>query len=174
MKRMMFRRFEPIREVVTWVLVVAFCVAQLRFTQTAEASSPGTSTVSAGMAPPPAATTVESFQPDLFTGRATTSIPIAVPPGRKALQPALALTYSSSARNGWLGVGWGMDFGYIERSTRDGVPTYGSSDVFTFLLHGVNSELIQVYDGTYRAKDEGRNRSCLYVSPSPFDRPTPR
>lgn len=155
MKRMMFRRFEPIREVVTWVLVVAFCVAQLRFTQTAEASSPGTSTVSAGMAPPPAATTVESFQPDLFTGRATTSIPIAVPPGRKALQPALALTYSSSARNGWLGVGWGMDFGYIERSTRDGVPTYGSSDVFTFLLHGVNSELIQVYDGTYRAKDEG-------------------
>lgn len=155
MKRMMLRRFEPIQEMVTWVLVVALTVSQLRWVSTAEAAAPGTSTVSAGMAPPPAATTVESFQPDLFTGRATTSIPIAVPPGRKALQPALALTYSSSARNGWLGVGWGMDFGYIERSTRHGVPKYAGSDVFTFLLHGVNSELIQVYDGTYRAKDEG-------------------
>jgi hypothetical protein len=45
-------------------------------------------------------TTIQSFQPDLFTGRATTSIPIVVPPGRKGLQPALALAYSSSSRNG--------------------------------------------------------------------------
>ncbi len=144
---------KPAEAPVTWVLIVAFCASQLNIS-TARAGGPGTTTVSAGSAPAPATTTTESFQPDLFTGRAATSIPIAVPPGRKALQPALALMYSSASRNGWLGAGWGMDFGYIERSTRAGVPKYDSSDTYTFLLHGVNSELIQVYDGTYRAKDE--------------------
>ena len=153
--KMPYRKWiKPIEAPITWILILAFCISQVTIPVT-EAANPGTTTVSAGSAPAPAATTTESFQPDLFTGRATTSIPIAVPPGRKALQPTLAMIYSSSGRNGWLGAGWGMDFGYIERSTRQGVPKYDSSDVFTFLLHGVNSELLPVYDGTYRAKDEG-------------------
>ena len=72
----------------------------LLFPTPAHAARLGTSTVSSGSAPPPAASTTESFQPDLFTGRATTGIPIAVPPGRKGVQPSLALGYSSSSRNG--------------------------------------------------------------------------
>ena len=39
-------------------------------------------------------------------GEATISVPLWVPPGRAGIQPALALSYSSRADNGPLGVGW--------------------------------------------------------------------
>ncbi|MDP3722367.1 MAG: toxin TcdB middle/N-terminal domain-containing protein, partial [Candidatus Omnitrophota bacterium] len=134
---------------------VAFLLTQLALPPRAEAAHLGSATASAGSAPPPAVSTIQSFQPDLFTGRATTAIPIAVPPGRKGLQPALALAYASSGRNGWVGVGWSLDVGYIERSTKTGVPQYDSTDTFSVLVNGVNAELVQIPDGTYRAKDEG-------------------
>src|SRR3990167_4194087 len=95
-------------------------ISQLALPPRAEASHLGSSTASAGSAPPPSISAIQSFQPDLFTGRATTSIPIAVPPGRKGIQPSLALAYSSSGRNGWVGVGWSLEIGEIERSTKDG------------------------------------------------------
>src|SRR3989338_1084802 len=133
----------------------ALIVSQLVLPPQAEASHLGSSTASAGSVPPPSVSAAQSFQPDLFPGRATTAIPLAVPPGRKGMQPALALGYSSSARNGWLGVGWGLDLGAIERSTKHGVPKYDAGDTFTFMLQGVASELVQIPDGTYRAKDEG-------------------
>src|SRR3989338_1591352 len=106
-------------------------IAQLAIPQRAQAS-PGSSTASSGSLPPPSVSAIQSFQPDLFTGRATTSVPIALPPGRKGMQPSLALSYSSSGRNGWLGVGWSLDLGYIEHSTKNGVPRYDASDTFTF------------------------------------------
>jgi RHS repeat-associated protein len=61
----------------------------------------------------------------LFTGSASYSIAIEVPPGPGGFAPSLALQYSSDAGNGWLGLGWdiaGLD--RIERSTRYGIPTY--------------------------------------------------
>ena len=144
-----------LRRATALVTAAAIVLSQLAFPPFSEASHLGSSTASAGSAPPPAVSTIQSFQPDLFTGRATTGIPIAVPPGRKGVQPSLALAYSSSSRNGTIGVGWSLDVGYIERNTKKGVPKYDSSDTFTFLFQGVSSELVQIPDGTYRVKDEG-------------------
>jgi len=128
---------------------------QLALPPLAQASYPGSSTASAGSAPPPGATAVQSFQPDLFTGRATQAMGLAVPPGRKGMQPALALSYASSNRNSWVGMGWMLDLGAIERSTKNGIPTYGAADVHALMFQGISAELVKLPDGTYRAKDEG-------------------
>src|SRR3989338_4094514 len=96
----------------------------------------------------------QSYQTDLFTGRAQTSVPIFVPPGRKNVQPSLNLSYSSSSGNGWLGMGWGLDLGSISRSTKMCVPKYDSTDTFVFSFQGVSSELVLVATNEYRAKDE--------------------
>jgi RHS repeat-associated protein len=157
---------KPIRTITTWIVTVAVTVSQIQFVPTAEAADPGTSTLSAGTAPPPAATTVESFQPDLFTGRATTSLPMPVPPGRKGVQPNLALSYASSGPNGWVGVGWGFDLGFIERSTRAGQPSYTDADTFAFMMQGVSSDLVKLGDGTYRAEMEGGFMRLEYLGPT--------
>src|SRR5215472_7296023 len=58
------------------------------------------------------------------TGDARLSYPIEVPPGRNGHQPQLAVGYSSSAGNGWLGTGWGLDIPSVDIDTRWGVPRY--------------------------------------------------
>ena len=61
-------------------------------------------------------------QVDLFTGSFGYSIPINCAPARNGSEPAIALTYSSGADNGWCGMGWKLDIGHIERNTKDGFP----------------------------------------------------
>jgi len=61
-------------------------------------------------------------QVDLFTGSFGYSIPISCAPARNGSEPHLALVYSSSEQNGWCGMGWKLDIGYIERNVRDGFP----------------------------------------------------
>lgn len=65
-----------------------------------------------------------SLAPDtnLFTGGATTSIPIDVPKGRKSATPKLALVYSSTGGPGPFGFGWDLPIGRIERNTKFGIP----------------------------------------------------
>ena len=84
---------------------VALFVSQLTLPPSAQAAALGATSAAAGSAPSQAATSTQSFQPDLFTGRAATAVPLIIPPGRAGMQPSLALSYSSSGRNGWLGVG---------------------------------------------------------------------
>ncbi len=55
------------------------------------------------------------------TGAASYNIPIAVPPGRNGMAPDLSLVYSSNSKNGWIGVGWSLDMGSIERNTKYGL-----------------------------------------------------
>jgi hypothetical protein len=96
----------------------------------------------------------ESFQTDLATGAATLSIPITIPPGRKNMQPNIALSYSSNNSNGVCGVGWAIPTNVIQRSTKQGVPKYNDSDTFMFISSGANAELVEISEGQYRAKIE--------------------
>ncbi len=91
-----------------------------------------------------------SLQPDPFTGTLTGSIPIEVPPGRNGVQPNLALNYVSSGGNGWLGMGWKLEMGTIERQTKWGV-LYGPSTqedldgkVYTIRLNGISADLVKL------------------------------
>lgn len=98
----------------------------------------------------------ESFQTDLATGSATANIPIVVPPGRKNMQPSLALSYSSNSPNGICGVGWGLTTSSIQRSTKKGLPKYTDTDAFVFASSGSSGDLVLV-DGAnneYRQKIE--------------------
>ncbi len=97
----------------------------------------------------------EAFQVDLFTGRAAMGYPIPVPPGRKAMQPSIELGYASTQRNGWLGVGWDLDLGLIQRDTKKGIPRYDSTDLFNLRFKGINSALVKQVGGDYRLANEG-------------------
>ena len=89
---------------------------------------------------------------DLFTGTATTSIPIEVPPGRGGMQPNLSIVYSSANGNGWLGTGWKLEKGVIDRQSKNGV-NYNGND-YVFRLSGINVDLVEK-DGYYWSKFEG-------------------
>ncbi|HEY3356583.1 MAG TPA: RHS repeat-associated core domain-containing protein [Polyangia bacterium] len=66
-----------------------------------------------------------------FAGSLQSSIPIGVP-GFHGLEPKLALTYSSSGGNGFVGVGWGLaGVSVIERaSPGGGVPRFDANDIY--------------------------------------------
>lgn len=85
----------------------------------------------------------------LFTGAFTHTYPLQVPTGRNNMQPELVMNYNSQAGNGWLGVGWDLSVGAIQRSTAKGVPTYDDAiDKFTFVLAGHSEEMVTVGTGT--------------------------
>jgi RHS repeat-associated protein len=96
------------------------------------------------------------------SGAAMTSIPIKVPPGIKGIQPNIALTYNSSAKNGWIGVGWNLDMGSIQRNTKRGV-VYSDSD-FIVSVNGSASELAPRGENYYGAKIEGAFSRYYYNS----------
>ncbi|MCP4682438.1 MAG: hypothetical protein GY864_08905, partial [Desulfobacterales bacterium] len=105
----------------------------------------------------------------LFTGAATSKIPIIVPPGRGDIAPNLSLSYNSYAKNGWLGVGWSMDMGSIQRATKHGL-CYDCDD-YVANANGSTSELVRwtAWDEggkeAYRSRIEG-SFSKYYYNPS--------
>lgn len=136
---------EPTK-IITRVLIFAFELTLLSFSLSSyaeETSAPLTASIT------------EVYQTDLMTGAASVNVPIAVPPGRKNIQPNLGLTYSSNSPNGICGVGWRIDLGSIQRNTKRGVPKYDNTDSYTALISGANIELVDIGGGEYRAKQEG-------------------
>lgn len=57
-------------------------------------------------------------------GAANATIPIEVPQFRKGLTPSLDLTYSSAGASGWLGRGWDLELGSIQKRGRSGYERY--------------------------------------------------
>ena len=93
--------------------------------------------------------------PDMLTGAFSHSVPITIPPGRKGVQPALALSYRSGNSNSWVGLGFSLNPGYIVRSTRLGPPTYiDTQDTFYFITDAGTTELVYLVDNLYQAKVE--------------------
>ena len=108
---------------------------------------------------------LQSFQTDLFTGKASLSIPIQVPPGRGGMQPNLSLIYQSGGGNTWCGLGWMLDTGSISRSTKKGTPKYDDTDTFIFNFNGSTQELVEIFPNQYRAKTESSFMKFQYIDP---------
>jgi hypothetical protein len=82
----------------------------------------------------------------LFTGAATVSIPILIPPGRTQTTPDLELNYSSHSGLSEAGLGWSLAIGSITRATRHGVPrcTGPHTEDFRVSLSASSNELVRV------------------------------
>ena len=79
----------------------------------------------------------EKFAANPVTGTGSTTVPIAISPGRSGFGPQLALSYDSGAGNGPFGFGWSLSLPQITRKTDKGLPQYldghgqvADSDVF--------------------------------------------
>ncbi|GAA2470546.1 RHS repeat-associated core domain-containing protein [Streptomyces thermolineatus] len=117
------------------------------------------------------------------SGAFTYSVPIELPKPPMGQAPELALTYNSQSVDGrtsasnnqssWLGMGWDLNVGFIERRytncAEDGHPTFGdlcwdspnsanepSGAAYVINLDGVSSQLIQDGNGTgsYHVQDD--------------------
>jgi len=87
----------------------------------------------------------ETPLPDLFTGTFSHTIPIELPEGRQEMTPSLDLLYRSSGGQSIVGYGWELTIPSIQRSTKNGVPSYDDAeDLFVFNYNGQNSELVSV------------------------------
>lgn len=101
-----------------------------------------------------------------FSGAATYSYPIQVPPGAGGWQPSLDLTYNSQVvdntntitQSSWAGMGWSLDTGYIQRNMGDNVSAYSGTsgndtdtgndgdDTFSLVLNGQSWRLLRLPD----------------------------
>ncbi|MBN1811580.1 MAG: PKD domain-containing protein, partial [Anaerolineae bacterium] len=101
---------------------------------------------------------VNAAQTDLFSGAATWSYPLHVPPGPGGLQPSLTLSYNSHLadtqqtdfqKSGWLGLGFSLGTGFIEIGDlkylyvdAEGVGRVGEFDAY-LTLNGSRSRLVR-------------------------------
>ena len=87
-------------------------------------------------------------------GMLTDTVSIVVPPGRRGVEPHLALNYSSGNGDGLLGVGWDLTIGYVEQDLRNGLPAAVETDTFSFEIAGLGGELYNNGSGVYVSHSE--------------------
>jgi hypothetical protein len=105
--------------------------------------------------------TIDSFQVANFTGAATFSLPVEVPAGPGGLQPNLTLNYNSQVvdqssnktQPSWVGMGWSLDTGSIERDTH-GTTEDTTDDTFLLSVNGMSDRVILDSSGAYHTIDE--------------------
>jgi RHS repeat-associated protein len=100
-----------------------------------------------------------NFNADLFTGSASFSYPIQVPPGRNGIQPSVSLSYSNTDKNfnSVTGYGWSLPTNAIFRSTGKGVDRLYTEDDYSASMFGSFEELIVTdsANDVYTPKQEG-------------------
>ncbi|MBI5415287.1 MAG: fibronectin type III domain-containing protein, partial [Candidatus Omnitrophica bacterium] len=100
--------------------------------------------------------TALAAEADPHTGSANFAVPVEVPPGRGGIQPNIQLQYNSSSPDDILGVGWSLESGAVQRSSKGGVPRYDDTDTFLLIQNGGVQELVlDTVTGLYRGKVEG-------------------
>jgi RHS repeat-associated protein len=110
------------------------------------------------------------------SGDVRLTYPLELPPGRTGHAPSLALSYSSSGENGWLGLGWDLSVSAISAETRWGVPRYDAaketetynldSEQLTPVAH--RGELIdRTADKQFYARSESQFRRIIRHGGSP-------
>ena len=92
------------------------------------------------------------------SGTANLSYPIEIPAGRQGMQPNLALTYSSSGGNGWLGVGWDISIPSITVETRWGVPRYDQNKESEVYLYEGEQLVTKDGNGNFREMPHRTNQ----------------
>ncbi len=88
---------------------------------------------------------VSNYQTNLFTGSASYSYAIEVPPGVNSLQPQVYLSYNhyQAASKGELGQGWSIGTSFISRDINN-TRSNQSDDIFYLNLNGASSKLVYV------------------------------
>ncbi|MBC6940315.1 MAG: hypothetical protein DWB59_09890, partial [Anaerolineae bacterium] len=98
--------------------------------------------------------TLELFQHAGYTGAASFSMPIKMPPGPGGFQPSLSLSYNSQTvdsattdtQASWVGMGWSLDAAaYIERNGFGTKIT--DDDTYSLTLQGMGGTLWLGADG---------------------------
>jgi hypothetical protein len=106
--------------------------------------------------------TVDAAQVAGQTGAAVYSYPIWTPPGPGGLQPSLSLSYNSQVvdggigslnQGGWIGMGWSLDTGYIERDLH-GSMDGASDDTYNLVFNGISTKILKDDDGNFHLADE--------------------
>jgi len=88
---------------------------------------------------------------DVFTGAANFQVPIELPAGTGGVSPELGLSYSSAfSGDSWVGFGWTLGFPSIQRSLKQGTPSYDAADIFEL----AGEELVEIAPDEYRTRRE--------------------
>jgi RHS repeat-associated protein len=96
-------------------------------------------------------------------GAATDGFAFELPPGRGGMEPKLSVLYNSFGGTALAGAGWSLEAGSIELQGGQGLPRVEGEPTFVFRLAGTVTELVELEDGSYRAKDESTFRQYRRV-----------